>query len=122
MTTLIGCLIAVNFAALAWLLQRQLRLRRELATAQYQLDDWGAAGLAAQARAAIAALGRPALISVEILNPMELALRESPLARSFGSLAPELVRREVYKEIYQRLCRQLQEQGVVAEVRLHDAP
>ena len=51
---------------------------------------------------------------------MELAVRESPLAKAFGSLTPELVRREVYKEIYRRLCVQLQDQGVVAEVRLHD--
>lgn len=120
MTFVFAVLIAANLALLAWLLWRDLRLRRALAAVQRQLDDWGAAGLAAQARSAVAALGRPALISVEILNPLELAVRESPLARRFGSLAPELVRREVYKEIYQRLCVQLQEQGVVAEVRLHD--
>ncbi len=120
MNTLIWCLIAVNFAALGFFIQRHLRLRRELDTANRQLEQWGAAGLGTLASGVFAALGRPSLISVEILNPMELAMRESPLAKAFGSLTPELVRREVYKEIYQRLCLQLQDQGVVAEVRLHD--
>ncbi|MDE0854384.1 MAG: hypothetical protein OSA97_08170 [Nevskia sp.] len=120
MNLLLWCLIAANVTALAWLIRRQRLLRHELAAAQRQLEQWGAAGLGALAPNVFAALGRPSLISVEILNPMELAMRESPLAKAFGSLTPELVRREVYKEIYQRLCTQLQEQGVVAEVRLHD--
>lgn len=120
MNTLIWCLIAVNFAVLGFFIQRHLRLRRELDTANLQLEQWGAAGLGTLASSVFATLGRPSLISVEILNPMELAMRESPLAKAFGSLTPELVRREVYKEIYQRLCLQLQDQGVVAEVRLHD--
>ena len=120
MNTLIWCLIAVNFTALGFFIRRHLGLRRELDTANRQLEQWGAAGLGSLASSVFTALGRPSLISVEILNPMELAMRESPLAKAFGSFTPELVRREVYKEIYQRLCVQLQDQGVVAEVRLHD--
>ena len=120
MNTLIWGLIAANFATLGLFVWRHLSLRRELDAARQQLDQWGAAGLGNLASSVFAALGRPSLISVEILNPMELAVKESPLAKAFGSLTPELVRREVYREIYKRLCVQLQDQGVVAEVRLHD--
>ena len=120
MNVLVWCLIVVNFTALGLFVWRHFRLRRDLDTARKQLDQWGAAGLGTLASSVFSALGRPSLISVEILNPMELAVRESPLAKTFGSLTPDLVRREVYKEIYKRLCVQLQDQGVVAEVRLHD--
>jgi hypothetical protein len=113
-------LVAANAAALAFLWWRHQGLRRDLDAGRRQLQEWNAAGVGKVAPTALAVLGRSPLISVEILNPMELAVKESPLAKAFGSLTPELVRREVYKEVYQRLCLQLQEQGVVAEVRLHD--
>jgi hypothetical protein len=113
-------LVAANGAALAFLWWRHQGLRRDLDAGRRQLEEWNAAGVAKVAPAALAVLGRSPLISVEILNPMELAAKESPLAKAFGSLTPELVRREVYKVVYERLCTQLQEQGVVAEVRLHD--
>ena len=113
-------LVAANAAALAWLWWRHQGLRRDLDAGRRQLEEWNTAGVGKVAPAALAALGRALLISVEILNPMELAVKESALAKAFGSLTPELVRREVYKQFYQRLCLQLQEQGVVAEVRLHD--
>ena len=113
-------LVAANAAALAFLWWRHQGLRRDLDAGRRQLQEWNAAGVGKVAPTALAVLGRSPLISVEILNPMELAVKESPLAKAFGSLTPELVRREVYKVVYQRLCTQLQEQGVVAEVRLHD--
>lgn len=113
-------LIVLNAAALAFLWWRHQGLCRDLDAGRRQLEQWNAAGAGSLAATALAALGKPALISVEILNPLELAVKESALAKAFGSLTPELVRREVYKEVYQRLCVQLQEQGVIAEVRLHD--
>ncbi|MBV8063621.1 MAG: hypothetical protein JOY51_08495 [Nevskia sp.] len=122
MILLTGGLIAANALVLAWLYRCQRRLRRDLDVSRGQLAQWNADGLGVLAGTALTALGRPALISIEILNAMELAGKESSLARVFGSLAPELIRREVYKQFYQRLSRQLQEQGVVAEVRLHDGP
>jgi hypothetical protein len=107
-------LLVVNILVSAWLLWRQLRLRRELRTAQLAVAGLGAAPLPPP---------RPgSLIAVEVLNPMELALRDSRLARSFGSLAPELVRREVYREVSKRMAVQLQEQGVVADLKIHDRP
>lgn len=60
----------------------------------------------------------PALITVEILNPMELAQRESRLAQAFGSLAPALIRRRVYDIVAQRLTEQIRAQGVEADIRV----
>lgn len=120
MILLTGGLIAANALALAWLYRRHRLLRRDLDSSRSQLAQWNADGIGTLAATALTALGRPTLISIEILNPMELAGKESSLARVFGSLTPELIRREVYRQFYQRLSLQLQEQGVVAEVRLHD--
>ncbi|MDR3419304.1 MAG: hypothetical protein P4L83_24265 [Nevskia sp.] len=118
MEPLIWGLIAANLAVTAWFIRRHLVLRRALFAAQKQLDEWGASG--SGAAGAMAALGRPALISVEVLNALELATRESRLGKAFAGLAPELVRREVYKEFHRQLCEHLQAHGVVAEVRLHN--
>jgi hypothetical protein len=122
MNLLSWALIALNAAALAALAWRHAALRKSLDAARAQVEEWNASGLGTQAQAALAALGRPTLISIEILNPMELAQKESGLARTFGRLTPELVRRELYKEVVERLGMQLREQGVEAEVRLHNAP
>jgi hypothetical protein len=114
MDLLVGALLLANILVSAWLLRRQLATGRELLRTQAAVEGLG--GLPAAAP-----LPRNGgLISVEILNPMELAVRDSRLARAFGSLTPELVRREAYREITRRLIVQLKEQGVVAEVRLHD--
>ena len=114
MSPLVCALLLANILVSAWLLRRQLAVRRELLQAQAAVE--GLCGLPAAAPPV--RLG--GLISVEILNPMELAVRDSRLARTFGSLTPELVRREAYREITRRLIVQLKEQGVVAEVKLHD--
>lgn len=119
MTILIWGLIALNLALTAWFIRRHLRLRHELDAAQKQVAQWSADGVGAAVGATVAALNRPALISVEVLNPLELASRESRLAKAFGALTPDLVQREVYKHVYERMNQQLQEQGVVADVRLH---
>lgn len=117
MNVLLLVTVLGNLGFSAWLLQRCRRLRRELAEAQLKMDEYGAdAGVNLPPSA-----GSRPLISVAILNPMELAMKESQLARMFGHLTPELVQREVYREIHQRLSTQLVEQGVVAEVTLHDA-
>jgi hypothetical protein len=121
MTTLIWGLIGLNLVLTAWFVRRHLQLRREVDAARKQVAQWAAEGIGAAVSATMAALNRPALISVEVLNPLELAARESRLAKTFGALTPDLVQREVYKQVYERMCKQLQEQGVVADVRLHHA-
>lgn len=65
---------------------------------------------------------RPSLISIEILNPMELAAKQSWVAGALGSITPALVRRLVYQRASQIVREELKDYGVVAEVRQHHAP
>lgn len=59
------------------------------------------------------------VISIEIMNPIELAGARGRMAGIAGSLAPELTRRFVYDRTLKTLRTQLREQHVVADVRLH---
>lgn len=59
------------------------------------------------------------LISVEVLNPIELAGSRGRLAGLAGSIAPRLTRRVVNDQVVKILRQQLVEQQVVADVRLH---
>ena len=58
-------------------------------------------------------------ISVEILNPFELAVRETPLAGPAAQLAPRVIERIVYRRTVEALTVQLREQGVEAKVSIH---
>ncbi len=62
---------------------------------------------------------RRTLISVEILNPIEVAARQSILAQSFGSLTPGVVRGLVHQRTMNMMREILDQYGVKAEVRLH---
>lgn len=57
-----------------------------------------------------------ARIGIEILNPFELAAREFPLAGAVARLAPKTIERIVYAKAAQEVARQLEEQGVRAQV------
>jgi hypothetical protein len=59
------------------------------------------------------------LISVEILNPVELAGTRSRWAGIAGALLPGLTRRIVYDQTLRILKQQLAEQQVLADVRIH---
>ena len=59
------------------------------------------------------------VITVEILNPLELAANRGRVAGIAGSLAPGLVRRMVHDQTLKRLQRELAAQRVAADVRLH---
>lgn len=65
---------------------------------------------------------RPSLISIEILNPMELAAKETWIAGVLGSVTPTLIRRLVYQKAAQMVREELKGHGVTAEVRQHHAP
>jgi hypothetical protein len=60
------------------------------------------------------------LITVELLNPMELAVaRGGRIASLAGTVAPGWTRRLVYEQTLRILRRELHEQDVLADVRLH---
>lgn len=68
-------------------------------------------------------LGQPRkrLISVEILNPMQLAAKHHAFAGILGNLAPGLIRREVHRQAASILRKELEKWDVMAEVRIHAA-
>jgi hypothetical protein len=60
------------------------------------------------------------LITIEVLNPLELAsTRAGRLAGLAGTLAPGLTRKLVYDQVYKTLQRELDRMAVHADVRLH---
>lgn len=63
----------------------------------------------------------PRLLSVEIQNPLQLAAKEMAAGGLFGHLAPETVRREVYRQAAKILREELEKWGIVSEVRVHAA-
>jgi hypothetical protein len=58
------------------------------------------------------------VITIEVLNPIELAATRGRLVGIAGSLAPGITRRLVYDQVLKILRRQLVDERVVADVRL----
>jgi len=60
------------------------------------------------------------LITIEVLNPLELATaRGARIAGLAGSIAPGLTRRVVYDQVFKTLRKELDKMAVHADVRLH---
>lgn len=59
------------------------------------------------------------IITVEILNPTELAIAKTPLAKPFVGMAPETINKLVYQEAREIIAEQLPSFGVNAEVKVH---
>lgn len=59
------------------------------------------------------------IITVEILNPTELAIAKTVLAKPFVGLAPDTINKLVYKEARDIIAEQLPTFGVNAEVKIH---
>ncbi|MEQ1438491.1 hypothetical protein AAG565_03940 [Fontimonas sp. SYSU GA230001] len=113
-------LLLILAAGLIMLWRRLGRYRALLATLQEDhralAGTWGrlppdAAELLAQQRTAV--------ISIEILNPIELAAQESEFAGPISTIAPNLIRRIVYQKTAAILRTELSEKGVQADVKVH---
>lgn len=59
------------------------------------------------------------IITVEILNPTELAIAKTALAKPFVGIAPDTINKLVYKEARDIIADQLPSFGVNAEVKIH---
>jgi hypothetical protein len=110
---LVVVLVVTNLASVGALLyfrygpQRHPRPDGQVAAAIDRATPRGAAGATRR------------VITVEILNPIELAATRGRLVGMAGSLAPGLTRRLVYDQAVRTLKRQLVEEHVVADVRVH---
>lgn len=107
MTLLVALLIGLA-AALLWCLTR---VQAQLDALQSRLDGAGPLPPAASE-------GR-SCIAIEILNPFELAARETRLAPAAARLAPKMIERIVYERAAVQIAQQLSAQGVQAEVKTH---
>lgn len=114
-------LAVIAAAALAGLGYTTYRLVQPTEPGRISLapDEAAAAALDRSPRPAGAPAGTRRLISIEILNPIELAGTRHRLLGIAGSLAPGLTRRVVYDQVLRIIKQQLDEQHVVADVRLH---
>ncbi len=115
-------LLSINALLLGGLMAWLYRQRLELRTLQ---DDCVQLQIVAQSlpEEARALIGteRPLLLSIEILNPMQVAAEKSWLAGALGTLTPNLVRRLVYERTQEVLQQEVLKHGLEAEVRLHGA-
>jgi len=108
-TAVVVILVVTNLVTLALLILRRHR-PEEPGTDAETFTAPRPAGLTGKTRR---------LISVEILNPMELVNNRGRVAGLAGSLAPGLARRVVYDQALKTLRRQLENKQVLADVRLH---
>ena len=63
--------------------------------------------------------GSKTRIAIEILNPFELAAKETRLASAAAKLAPKMIERIVYERAAVMIAQQMADQGVVADVKTH---
>lgn len=106
LTVLVVVLVATNLAALAALV-----VSRRAAMLP--------PGIAATPPPGAATNRVRRLITVEILNPIELAAARGRVAGIAGSVVPEVTRRIVYDRAAKILKRDLAGYDVVADVRIH---
>ncbi len=107
----LSLLIVMLAASLGWAL---LRLQRRVDALHRQLvgDPVPAAALPT----------RPGpVIEIRILNPFELAVKDTPLAGPAAKVAPRMIERIVYTRAAQQIAEQLKAQGVEAQVTTHGA-
>jgi hypothetical protein len=118
MSTVILVLLIANLIALVALGLRHQRLRTELAELRTRAEalSAGAAPLPEDLRRM--AREGASMLSIRILNPMELAAQKHWIAGIAGRITPGLVRRIVSNEAAKIVRQELPKYGVIAEVEV----
>ncbi len=105
--------LILSLGLLAW----ALKLRAQLAVLEGQSNALSAR-LGSAPPVKSVATDKPMLLTIEILNPVELARKESWFAGAFGTLTPTLLRRIVYTRTLTIMQDQLLQFDVKADVQL----
>ena len=113
MLVLVVLLIATNLISVGLLVRAYLR-----STEQPAPDPVVAAAIEAMRPPPSTSRTRR-IITIEILNPIELAASRGRVAGIAGSLAPGIIRRIVYDQAVRNMRKQMARENVVADVRLH---
>lgn len=105
--------LVISLGLLAW----ALKLRAQLQALETRSNELSArVGSLPPAKGDSA--GKPMLLTIEILNPIELARKESWFAGAFGTVTPALLRRIVYAKTLVIMQEQLLQFDVKADVQL----
>ncbi|MGQ0503678.1 MAG: hypothetical protein ACT4P0_13925 [Panacagrimonas sp.] len=116
MTALLAVL-TLNLVALGLLLARVRKLGREVRALRAIGEEVSAPPPVPPELVQMARDGA-AMVSIRILNPMELAAQKSWLAGVAGRITPRLARRFVSQEVAKTVRQELPKYGVVAEVKV----
>lgn len=115
--TVLHLLLGLNAIAVVVLIVIARYLRADFEALRERADTLDAAAKPSAELLRIAREGGRVL-SVQILNPMELAAQKHWVAGAAGRLSPGIVRQIVYKEAARIIAQELPKYGVVAEVRI----
>jgi len=113
-------LCSIFVAIVSFLLIRQATLRRLLLQLQGEQRALSEAWRAEQTDLSrfLGVTPRP-IITIEILNAVELAASQSTFGRLIGRYKPDIIRKQVYKHTAENMRTQMSEHGVQVEVRVH---
>ncbi|MGZ6734727.1 MAG: hypothetical protein ACXVDH_08790 [Nocardioides sp.] len=111
---LVSFVLALAAGAALRLREENQRLRAEVSALRADAAGLGAAGLTPERG------GR--IITVRILNELELATEKTKAAGLLHKVRPQLLNRLVYDQAARELTERLAEEGVRAEVRIHPGP
>ena len=112
MSVLIALLVTALIGLSAWLIWTLERMQKKLGALHERLHG------TPPPLPPGATAGR-SRIAIEILNPFELAARETRFAGAAAKLAPKMIERIVYERAAVMIAQQMAEQGVQAEVKTH---
>lgn len=113
-------IFAVNALLLAVLAYRVRAISRVAAVLREEAEALRSAPYDAPAELdRLSASAQRPLIVIDILNALELAAQQSWFADKFGSLAPEGIRRLVFKRALEMTELELLKHGVKGQVRIH---
>lgn len=121
MDILLALLLGLNLAVLIGIVLTQRAQRRRQAAAILAIGQLEPYRPLPEDLEATFTAGKRRVITIEILNPLELAATQSRFGGVAGALAPRALRRIVYEQAYSNIKEQMVEEGVVAEVGLHAA-
>jgi hypothetical protein len=114
MSSTLGLILGLNAAAVLVLGTLLLKLRA-------QVGALHARSAALPGGPAPAVAGKPGLITIEILNPVQVATQRHWVAGVLGTVTPDLIRAIVQRETAKILREELKARGVEAEVRIEGA-
>lgn len=102
-----------------WLLMRLRQLRAHYTELSQRLEAQNQnLGISAPELKPLVGQRDATLITIELLNPLQLAAKQSWYAEQFGSVTPSLIRQKVYEQIRSNCLSSMAQQGVDAEVKI----